>query len=87
MLLAVAEASFLRGEEPLRSGGVDHRVKEGDDAIPISLAQRWRLSDQRAQLSLARSNPQVKKYTMPCDYHLRSFPPLITDLDKPSNQM
>lgn len=59
VLLAVAEVSFLRGDEPWKSSGADHRATEGDNATPASLAQRWRLCDQRNQLSLASANPKV----------------------------
>ena len=60
VLLAISSASFLRGDEPLKaerdSLGVDN------DSNGVSLARRWRGCDQRAQLSLARANPQVSTF-------------------------
>lgn len=66
VLLAMAAASFLRGDEALYIGG-DGRQESNDSkgaassGNRTSLAQRWRECDQHAQLSLASANPQVSK--------------------------
>lgn len=64
VLLAMAAASFLRGDEPFtthsdgRTGGTDTSGLGGEGT---SLSQRWRECDKQAQLSLASANPQVEK--------------------------
>ncbi|CAM9090655.1 unnamed protein product [Hapterophycus canaliculatus] len=61
VLLAMAVASFIRGDEPFHAvtsgdgnDGIDDGVHNG-----VSFTQRWRECDQQAQLSLARANPQA----------------------------
>lgn len=65
VLLAMAAASFLRGDEPLNTGS-DGRAgaagARGFSGEGTSLSQRWRECDQQAQLSLASANPQVEKH-------------------------
>lgn len=67
VLLAMAAVSFLRGDEPLRGDETDGSKSPGDDGAVCegSLAQRWKECDQRAQLSLAGTNPQVTSYLLP----------------------
>lgn len=80
VLLAMAAASFLRGDEALYAGGDDRNGS--NDSIHASsgnrtsLAQRWRECDQQAQLSLASANPQVRKkqYIYPPVAHFRHSP-------------
>lgn len=60
VLLAISSTSFLRGDEPLQAEGGSHGVD--NDSNGTSLARRWRDCDQRAQLSLARANPQVSMF-------------------------
>lgn len=60
VLLAISSASFLRGDEPLHAEGGSLSVDNGSNEA--SLARRWRGCDQRAQLSLARANPQVRMF-------------------------
>lgn len=60
VLLAIASASFLRGDEPLQVEGGPLSLDNGSNGA--SLARRWRGFDQRAQLSLARANPQVTSF-------------------------
>lgn len=64
VLLAIAEASFLRGDEPLYPDGDGREGSTGKSGKAGSLAQRWRECDQRAQLSLASANPQVGNLKM-----------------------
>lgn len=68
VLLAMAVASFLRGDEPLiiGSGGREGSADtSGFGGKETSLSQRWRECDQQAQLSLASANPQVKRRETP----------------------
>lgn len=65
VLLAMAAASFLRGDEPLNTGNGGGTGSTGTGEFGgegASLSQRWREYDQQAQLSLASANPQVKRH-------------------------
>ncbi|CAM9159969.1 unnamed protein product, partial [Choristocarpus tenellus] len=65
ILLAIATASFLTGEEPLHRS--DSCKGRGGNSVLLdrgsgqgkSLIERWRESDHRAQLSLASADPEA----------------------------
>lgn len=76
VLLAMAAASFLRGDEPLNTGS-DGRTGStetgGFGGKVTSLSQRWRECDQQAQLTLASANPQVEKHENRVSLHMFVF--------------